>query len=89
MIEHQDHASTPRKRPIMARTGVGWVTVFALFTGMLFWAKLRLVQPIPRTAYAVPESVDTGESSSASENATGVGATPDGTPEVSEAISRD
>jgi len=28
--------------------------VFALFTGMLFWTKLRLVSDIPRSAYAVP-----------------------------------
>lgn len=44
------HAHQPRwRRPVMA------LGVFALFAGMLFWTKLRLVSDIPRTAYAVPK----------------------------------
>lgn len=42
------------------RHGPGWKTAavlsaVALFAGMLFWTKLRLVSDIPRSAYAVPK----------------------------------
>lgn len=42
------------------RQGPGWKTAavlgaVALFAGMLFWTKLRLVSDIPRSAYAVPK----------------------------------
>jgi hypothetical protein len=42
------------------RHGPSWKTAavlgaVALFAGMLFWTKLRLVSDIPRSAYAVPK----------------------------------
>ena len=36
------------------RRAFGGLAVFALFAGMLFWTKLRLVSDIPRSAYADP-----------------------------------
>ena len=35
--------------------------VFALFAGMLFWTKLRVVESIPRSAYAVPGAAELDE----------------------------
>lgn len=32
-----------------------WACSVALFAGMLFWAKLRVIHDIPRSAYAVPD----------------------------------
>lgn len=58
---------THRKSRIF-RKPLAALGLFALFAGMLFWTKLRLVSDIPRTAYAVPE-----EQAAAPETASDVG----------------
>ncbi|MAY73459.1 MAG: hypothetical protein CMJ31_01815 [Phycisphaerae bacterium] len=40
------------------------VVALTLFVGMLFWAKLRVIHDIPRSAYAVPEDESAEKSQS-------------------------
>jgi len=50
-MSSQGHPVRTRSR---WRRAFGGFAVFALFAGMLFWTKLRLVSEIPRSAYADP-----------------------------------
>jgi len=63
-------SSKPRRVTLAWRKTLGGLAVFALFAGMLFWTKLRLVSDIPRTAYAVPPEERDGRDG-ASENEAG------------------
>lgn len=38
----------------LAREHGTWGLAVALFAGMLFWTKIRIIEPIPRSAYADP-----------------------------------
>lgn len=46
---------TNTSKPRIFRKPIVTMGALALFAGMLFWTKLRLVSDIPRSAYAVPK----------------------------------
>jgi hypothetical protein len=52
-VSHERPHISGRWSVLRLLTVVGAV---ALFAGMLFWTKLRLVSDIPRSAYAVPKA---------------------------------
>lgn len=51
-------AVAARKRRLARKEQLVGLGVFVLFAGMLFWTKLRVVQDLPRSAYAEPKLVE-------------------------------
>lgn len=54
-MSSSEQSSKPKGSFLRRKEGLIGLGVFALFAGMLFWTKLRVVENIPRSAYAEPE----------------------------------